>query len=87
MHLPMLWTPTGLMMGNYLMPMFNAWADSISGFSPSDHAMKEATDVYPGDSYCRLHQAHSIWHEESANGLLEVVFLADYINHVLTLAS
>mgnify|MGYP006117485617 CR=1 FL=1 len=69
------------------MPKFNAWADSISGFKPTSEAVRNAKNVYPGDSYCRLHQAHAIWHEESANGLLDIVFLADYINHVLSKAT
>ena len=83
MNVPYLWTPAGLRIGSALMPWINARADALSGFVPSEKAIREAEDVYPGDSYCRTHQAHALWHEESANGLLDVILLADHINFVL----
>ena len=49
--------------------------------------MADAEDVYPGDTYCRAHQAHAIWHEQSANALLDVVLLADHINSILSKAT
>jgi hypothetical protein len=41
-------------------------------------------NVYPGDDQCRGYSPHSLWHEESANGLLEIVFLADFMNKILS---
>jgi len=40
-------------------------------------------DVYPGDDKCRGYSPHALWHEESANGLLEIALLADYFNGVV----
>ena len=33
--------------------------------------------VYPGDARCRVQQAHSKWHEEGGNGLLDLMMLSD----------
>jgi hypothetical protein len=43
-----------------------------------------AHNLYPGDAHCRTHSPHALWHEESANGLLEIVFLADYVHGLLS---
>jgi len=40
-------------------------------------------NVYPGDDKCRGTSPHALWHEESANGLLEIVFLADTVAGLL----
>jgi hypothetical protein len=51
----------------------------ISGFPETDKAVVLAkTGVYPGDAKCRGTSPHALWHEESANGLLEIAFLADF---------
>ena len=77
---PELWGPMGLRLAAYIMPYFNKIADDISKFPEADSHVKQSKNVYPGDDYCRTYQAHSIWHEESASGLLELIFVADYIN-------
>ena len=69
--------------GGVLLPHFNFFANLISGILNTDLAVNTAIDVYPGDLICRYQQAHSIWHEESANGLLELVILADYIGYII----
>ena len=43
--------------------------------------------MYPGDADCRMQSPHSIWHEESANGLLECVFWVDKMNEILKKAT
>jgi hypothetical protein len=83
---PELWTPIGLEIGAYMMPFVNAIADDITHFPNDDQDVKSSKNVYPGDSYCNTYQAHSLWHEQSANGLLELVYVADYINSVLQAA-
>ena len=69
-----------------MLPFVNAIADDITHFPIDDDNVRLAKDVYPGAAKCRLQQAHSIWHEESAAGLLELVYVADYINSVLQAA-
>jgi hypothetical protein len=44
----------------------------------------DAKNLYPGDAHCRTHSPHALWHEESANGLLEIVFVADYIHSIIS---
>jgi len=72
-----------LSIANYLMPGFNALASSISGFAQTDEAVVSGVNVFPGDERCRSYSPHAIWHEESASGFLELVFLADAINAIL----
>lgn len=69
--------------GGGLLPDVNAFANKFSGFAQTDANVEESFEVYPGDDQCRNYSPHAIWHEESANGLLEIVFLADGINHIL----
>lgn len=66
------------------MPYWNEVSTKISGFAQTDEAVVNAKNVYPGDSQCRGSSPHALWHEESANGLLEIVFLADYMNLLLS---
>eukprot|EP00462_Mataza_sp_D1_P019372 CAMPEP_0175127334 /NCGR_PEP_ID=MMETSP0087-20121206/4333_1 /TAXON_ID=136419 /ORGANISM="Unknown Unknown, Strain D1" /LENGTH=415 /DNA_ID=CAMNT_0016409309 /DNA_START=128 /DNA_END=1375 /DNA_ORIENTATION=- len=65
--------------GAALMPWVNKFANFLTGFVHTDSDFQNAKNVYPGDSKCRVEQPHSKWHEESANGLLDLVFLCDYI--------
>ena len=65
------------------MPYWNSASTKLSGFAQTDEDVVKAGNVYPGASLCRGTSPHALWHEESANGLLEIVFLADYINHLL----
>jgi len=79
-----LYNPFDITIGGKLLPYVNRLADHISGIPQTDAAVSSSKNVYPGDSTCRSAQAHSIWHEESSSGLLELVFLADFLNKVLT---
>jgi len=78
--IPFLWKPVPNEMGALLLPSWNKLADHISGVPQLDEHMKQSMDVYPGDFKCRGYSPHALWHEESANGLLEITLLADYIN-------
>ena len=66
------------------MPHYNALSTQISGFPETDDAVTNAKNLYPGDSKCRSHSPHALWHEESANGLLEIVFTADFVHGLIT---
>ena len=83
---PELYNVVGLHIGAITMPYINAMADKLTGFPQTDAAVSESINVYPGDTKCRAYTPHSIWHEQSANGFLEFVFMADYINKVITSA-
>lgn len=85
--LPELYHPIPNKLGAWFMPYWNGISTKLSGFAQTDEAVVNSQNVYPGDSQCRGTSPHALWHEESANGLLEIVFLADYINHLLTKSS
>lgn len=42
--------------------------------------------VYPADDRCRVQQSHSKWHEEGANGLLDLMMVSDDIFSVTSQA-
>ena len=75
-------TSLAIEIGGKLMPWANGLSAKISGFPQTDESVNTSTNVYPGEAFCKETQGHSIWHEESANGLLELVFLSDYIGRV-----
>lgn len=83
--IPLTWlyNDVGVGLGAKFMPDWNDLANRISGTPQTDDNVTTATNVYPGDSQCRGSSAHALWHEESANGLLEIVFLADFVNSIL----
>jgi hypothetical protein len=67
-----------------LLPDVNDLANKISGVPQTDVNVNTSKNVYPGDAQCRGYSPHALWHEASANGLLEIVFLCDYVNKILT---
>lgn len=78
-----LYNPVGLRLGAGFLPLWNEVADRIGGFHNPDSNVRLSKDVYPGDSYCRTWSPHSLWHEQSANGLLELIYFGDYVNYVI----
>ena len=82
-NFPILYHPVTLSLGAALTPHWNGLSTWLSGFAQTDASINEMKNVYPGDSHCRTFSPHSLWHEESANGLLEIAFLADYIYSIL----
>jgi hypothetical protein len=69
--------------GALFMLDWNRMSSDISGFPQTDDAVITSIDLYPGVEYCRSYSPHALWHEESANGLLEIVFLCDNVNKIL----
>ena len=63
----------------------NEVSDNISGFARTDKNVVESKHIYPGSKQCRTKSPHALWHEESAMGLLEIVFVADYVHHVISM--
>ena len=60
----------------------NSWADWFTGFEQTDAKVNESVDVYPGQSYCKEKEPHSIWHEVVANGFLDLMYLCDHTNYL-----
>ena len=82
--LDFLYNDITLPIGAKLLPDVNELASKISGVPQTDVNVNTSKNVYPGDAQCRGYSPHALWHEASANGLLEIVFLCDYINKILT---
>ena len=71
----------------------NKLADSLEDFPTLDMALQTGNispcnitpwyitgyGTYPGDSWCNPQEPHSKWHVESANGLMDLMMLADNI--------
>jgi hypothetical protein len=68
--------------GATVMPLVNALADELTGY---DHGVEVRTGVgiYPDAKRCRGQEPHSKWHEESAVGLTDLVYLTDDIDYLL----
>lgn len=75
--------PFWISLGGHSIWLVNMIADTISDLPQTDVGVQFGQGVYPGDSTCRYEQGHSIWHEMSANGLLEIVMLVDYVNYAI----
>jgi len=71
--------------GGVAMPYVNMLCNALNGFKHSDHEVQSCKNVYPGDDTCRTGPSpHAKWHEMSANGLLDLILLADDINGMLS---
>ena len=57
----------------------NWFASLLTGFAQTDEAMATSHNVYPGSKKCDVDSPHALWHEESANGFVEIILLADYV--------
>lgn len=55
-------------------------ADALSGFYEQDHELNTVGKVFPGDKFCRIDSPHALWHEISANGLMNFAYLANHVN-------
>ena len=75
--------PVMIRIGAWLIPFVNGLADALTGFKQTDHDVNHSIDVYPGHSFCKNDQPHSIWHEVSANGLLDLVYLCDHTKYLM----
>ena len=85
-HVPFLYKTIPMAVNAELMPFINGVASRISQFPQTDKNVTSSKGVYPGDDKCRPYSPHAVWHEESANGFLEIVLLSDVINGILNKA-
>lgn len=69
--------------GAFLVPFVNDIADGLTGFKQTDSNVNESFGVYPGHEFCKRDQAHSLWHEVAANGLVDLIYLCDYTNYLI----
>lgn len=75
-----LWHPLTMSIAVSLTPFVYSLADHLSGFYEKDHDVNSLGKVFPGDKFCRIDSPHALWHEVSANGLMNFAYLANHIN-------
>jgi hypothetical protein len=65
--------------GYEYLPIVNTRLNEINTFDYFNLDFQNGTDVYPGDFWCNPVIPHAKWHLESAVGLLDLTYLADYM--------
>ena len=71
-------------LGALSMPITNLIGNKLTGFDrSSDFGFQATFGVYPGDKICRKTIPHAKWHEQSANALVDFIFLGDEVAKVM----
>merc|ERR1719244_1772782 len=63
--------------GAQFLKTVNQLADLMTSFPLLDPALQTGIGLYPGEEWCNPKEPHSKWHIESANGLMDLMLLAD----------
>jgi len=76
-------------MATLLMPIFNKFSNFLTGYDHYtyifDQLQQKSRDVYPGRKICGGKRfSHNIWHEQTANALVDLFYLADDINRLIS---
>jgi len=66
-------------LGAAFMSTVNGIANYLNSFPVLDEPLQSGYGIYPGDSWCNPQEPHSKWHVESANGLMDLMMLADSV--------
>ena len=70
-------------LGGAAMPYVNMVADALTGYKHADD-VRRSRGVYPGDDTCREGPSpHAKWHEQAAQGLIDLMFLMDDASRVI----
>jgi len=80
-----LYNPVWNLCGALLIPSVNSLCNKLTGFGHADFTIQHSTDVYPAHSYCKIKATapHAKWHEQSANGLMDLAYLADTVRSAI----
>merc|ERR1719348_1692696 len=65
--------------GASFMVTINSLADYLTDFPTLDNSLQRGYGIYPGEEWCNPQEPHSKWHVESANGLMDLMMLADNV--------
>ena len=69
-------------LGAAFMSTVNGLANWLNSFPVLSPALQSGYGVYPGDVWCNPQEPHSKWHVESANGLMDLMMLADSVYRI-----
>jgi hypothetical protein len=81
---PFLFEPEANIKGAELIPKVNAFANRLNTYTFYEQNFQDAISIFPGDYRCNREQPHTKWHTESAVGLLDLLYMCDFI-HSLTI--
>jgi len=80
---PIFFDPFMNIVGATMIKYVNNFANGLTNFPTYDLVIQNGTFAYPGSEWCNDKEPHAKWHLESANGLMDLVYLADHINMLL----
>jgi len=66
-------------LGYTFMVSVNKFADFLTDFPMLDADLQKGSGIYPGEEWCNPQEPHAKWHVESANGLMDLMMLADNV--------
>lgn len=67
----------GLTVGEYITPAINLVASLIDQVENTESDVKWGTELYPGARYCNTKSPHSLWHQQSADALIDLILVLD----------
>jgi len=76
---PLFLDPEVNQIGASFMVTINSLADWLTDFPMLDNNLQKGSGIYPGEDWCNPQEPHSKWHVESANGLMDLMLLADNV--------
>ncbi len=85
LDVPFLTDPEANVAGGDAIATVNAFANAIGDFAHYEQNFQDGVAIYPGDERCNRSPdtPHSKWHQQSAVGLMDLVYVADQV-HSLT---
>jgi len=76
-------SPLGTQIGAFLRPLSNTLSSLPSSLPPLSPSLTLGRGNYPGEAWCSSSQPHSLWHSQSAAGLLDFFLLIDHLVSIL----
>ena len=73
----------GLMLARAVTPELNRLASYLDGIYNTEADVVFNTEIYPGARYCNAQSAHALWHQQSANGLFDLILVMDKLYGLL----
>jgi hypothetical protein len=70
-------TPTGARVRTFLQPYVNSLSSVVGWLPVLSGPLAVGEGLYPGEQWCKRSQPHSLWHIQSATGLLDYFLVAD----------
>jgi len=71
--------PSTIKVGGLLQPYVNSLSSTYSWLPVLSPNLARGSNIYPGESWCKRSQSHSLWHAQSAAGLLDYFLVSDII--------